>query len=116
LVAGLVPLAGARPLPAAPALPPPPPGFAADREEASREGPGGRLGGLPPAEREAIRRLSQEQRDELARREGARRGQAPGSRLTPEERRRLRELIREEHERREERERHSGRTGSGRRP
>lgn len=117
VILGLAPLAAARPLPAAPRLPPPP-GYLADRAEGGRDAAQGRWADLPPAEREAIRRLSQEQREALARRrDGARQGQPPGERLTPEERRRLRELIREEHERSQEHERHSGRMGGGgRRP
>ena len=118
VVVGFSPWAGARPLPAAPPLPPPPPpGYHGERGDAPREVPPGKWGNLSPSEREAIRRLSQEQREELSRREAGRPG-APGTaRLTVEERRRLRELIREEHQRREEdRERRARSGGGGRRP
>jgi len=67
---------------------------------------------LSPAQREAIRRLSQEEREALINRGGGRLGGAapPGARLSPQERRQLREQIREEHERR------GGGFGRGRRP
>ncbi|HXY21605.1 MAG TPA: hypothetical protein VEI29_02900 [Burkholderiaceae bacterium] len=67
---------------------------------------------LSPAQREAIRRLSREERETLLKRGGPRQGGAPppGARLSPQERRQLREQIREEHERR------GGGFGRGRRP
>ncbi len=93
---------------AAAQLPPPPPlppapGGAHDLGR-------GNWRNLPPAQREAIRRLSREEREALANRLAARPGGggAPG-RLSPEERRQLRAQIREEHERR------SGRIGGGKR-
>ena len=64
---------------------------------------------LSPAQRDAIRRLSQEQRAALANRRGGAGGVPPAQRLSPEERRQLRDQIREEHERR------SGRFGGGKR-
>jgi hypothetical protein len=79
--------------------------------EIPREGRQGYWRNLTPAQRDAIRRLSQEQRDALGRRPGLRPGAGvpPGSRLSAEERRQLRDQIREDHERR------IGRLG-GRRP
>lgn len=67
---------------------------------------------LSPAQREAIRRLSREEREALLQRGGTRQGGAPppGMRLSPQERRQLREQIREEHERR------GAGFGRGRRP
>ncbi len=67
---------------------------------------------LSPAQREAIRRLSREEREALLKRGGPRQGGGapPGMRLSPQERRQLREQIREEHERR------GGGFGRGRRP
>ena len=55
---------------------------------------------LTPEQREAIRRLSREQREALINRTDPRRGAAPspGARLSPQERRQLREQIREAHE------------------
>jgi len=105
LCMGLVASAFGRPaLPPAPAQPPAP---AADL-------PGGERGNwrnLSPAQRDAIRRLSREQREALINRRQGRQGDAaaPAGRLTPEERRQLRAQIREDHERR------GGRFGGGRR-
>ncbi len=116
---GLSALARASPVPMLPPPPPPlpPPGFAPPNA--------GPLGAVPPrgywrylspAEREAIRRLSQEQRQALVNPLAPRAPPLlpgvppPGGRLSPEERRQLRDQIREEHERR------GGRFGSGKRP
>jgi len=70
----------------------------------------GRWRNLTRAQRDAIRRLSQEERDALARGTNPRQGgAAPGARLSPEERQQLRDQIREEHER------HGARHGAGKR-
>ena len=63
---------------------------------------GGGWRNLSPEQREAIRRLSREEREALSNRGAGRRGGAPppGMRLSPQERRQLRDQIREEHERR----------------
>jgi len=70
--------------------------------EPQRDFPRGYWRNLSPDQREAIRRLSQEEREALANRSAARQGGAlpPGARLSPKERRQLRDQIREEHERR----------------
>jgi len=77
-----------------------------------RDVPRGNWRNLSPEQRDAIRRLSQEEREALANhppgRPGA--GPPPGARLSPQERRQLREQIREEHERR------GGFFGRGKRP
>jgi len=72
------------------------------RGDPQRDFPRGTWRNLSPAQREAIRRLSQEERDALATRPPGRQGPGslPGMRLSPQERRQLREQIREEHERR----------------
>jgi len=82
------------------------------RGDPQRDSARGNSRSLSPAQREAIRRLSQEQREALAGRPPGRPegGPAPGMRLSPQERRQLREQIREEHER------HGGFFGRGRRP
>jgi hypothetical protein len=114
---GLIAVAAARPnLP--PAAPPPlpetpPPGPSNLPGELPRDEPRVPWRNLSPAQREAIRQLSREQREALLGRPGARPGggYVPGAHLTPRERRDLRALIREEHERHG-----GGRAGSGRRP
>jgi hypothetical protein len=102
-------------LPPPPALPPPPP--AGLRQPVDREERGVQADvqqrnwrNLTPAQREAIRRLSQEQREALANRPAAGADRLPGARMSPAERRQLREQIRAEHERRREA------YGPGRRP
>lgn len=87
-------------------------GLGAAGGEAPRDFPRSGWRGLSPAQREAIRRLSQEEREALINRgRGRLGGAAPsGARLSPQERRHLREQIREEHERR------GGGFGRGRRP
>jgi len=77
-------------------LPPPPPPPEFER---------GPWRNLAPEQRDAIRRLSQEQRQALERGASAGPSAAPfaGSRLSPEERHRLREQIRQDHERRQAR-------------
>ncbi len=111
LAAGLVATASARPPLAPPPTPSPAPevGPPNPNENPSR----GSWRSLSPGQREAIRRLSREQRGAMDRAPGGRPGGAgaPGARLTPSERRELRALIREEHERRG-----LGRPGSGKRP
>jgi len=95
-------------LPPPPPLPPPaygPPssaGAAEGQREPGAEGRRGNWRNLSPEQREAIRRLSQEERQALANRNRSRNGEAPapGGRLSVEERRQLRAQIREEHERR----------------
>jgi hypothetical protein len=86
--------------------------LAAPDRDAQQEARRGYWRSLSPAQREAIRRLSQEQRQALANRPGPRQGGVvpPGGRLTPEERRQLRAQIREDHER------HGGRASAGHRP
>jgi len=90
-----------------PPPPPPPPAYVAPGNgEAPRDGyPDSRRGNwrnLSPEQRDAIRRLSQEERQAMAGRARGPNGEgAPqGGRLSIEERRQLREQIREEHERR----------------
>ncbi len=94
-----------------PLPPPPPPAYIppsppAGAAEAPRdrfpEGGRGNWRNLSPEQRDAIRRLSQEERQALINRNRGRNGEAPapGGRLSAEERRQLREQIREEHERR----------------
>jgi len=114
LGAGTARPAWARPaVPAeAPAAAPPAGPAAVPEGEGPRGGPRGPWRNLSPAQREAIRQLSREQREALAGRPGGRPGAgnaAPGARLTPRERRELRAVIREEHERR-------GGRGGGKRP
>jgi len=101
LLAGLclAPVAGVwawEGLPPPPPLPPPPmpagPGAARD--------PHGNWRTLSPEQRDAIRRLSQEQREALIKGRPGVAGAGPAPRLSPEERRQLRAQIREEHERR----------------
>ena len=72
------------------------------RDGPPREPPRSNWRNLSPAQRDAIRRLSQEEREALIHRGRGRQGGAvgPGSRLSPQERRHLRDQIREEHERR----------------
>jgi len=108
--------------PPAPLQVAPPPAPAADetpgegghalRDESAHDFPRGGWRNLSPEQREAIRRLSREQREALLNRAGGRRGGTapPGVRLSPQERRQLREQIREEHERR------GAGFGRGRRP
>jgi len=95
---------GRSPVPQAPpaaAVNGPPPEQPGTAPDGLREFPRGYWRNLSPEQREAIRRLSQEEREALAKRNGANRGVAvPGGRLSPKERRQLREQIREEHERR----------------
>ncbi len=69
--------------------------------EPGGEAPRGPWRDLSPAQRQAIRQLSREQREALAARPGGRHGGAapPGARLSARERRELRDVIREEHER-----------------
>jgi hypothetical protein len=111
-----------------PPPPPPPPAYAApgsvdmprdardSRDDASREAyPEVRRGNwrnLSPEQRDAIRRLSQEERQALIHRAPNRPGEAPvpAARLSREERLQLRAQIREEHERR------GPRAGGGKRP
>jgi hypothetical protein len=102
--------------PAAPAPSSPGPAAAADGAAAaprdlSAEGRRNAWRNLSPADRAAIRNLLQEQRNALGKRPSAHSGRAspPGARLSPEERKRLNEQIREDRERR------GGRFG-GRRP
>jgi len=100
--------------------PSPVPPMGRDSPEPARPGQGlppqdlGRGGwrNLSPEQREAIRRLSREEREALMNHAAGRQGAAPapGTRLSPQERRQLREQIREEHERR------GGGFGRGRRP
>lgn len=95
-------------LPPPPPLPPPPygaqaqPGAGQGPRDPYAEGRRGNWRNLSPEQREAIRRLSQEERQALANRNRNRNDEAPapGGRLSIEERRQLREQIREEHERR----------------
>ena len=118
---GVVTLACARPylpapppqLPAAPLAAPGPPNAPNPPVEPPRAVPRGFWRNLSPAQRQAIRELSREQREALAGRQGLRPdgANAPGARLTPRERRELRDVIREEHERRG-----GGRFGPGKRP
>jgi len=75
-----------------------------------REAPRGNGRNLSPAQRDAIRRLSHEERDALARPRGPAGvapmpapATAPASRLSADERRQLRAQIREEHEMRRDR-------------
>lgn len=118
LSCGLLSAAAADALPPPPPLPPPlAPGYVP--RDAVPEPRGGytetRRGAarnLTPEQRDAIRRLSQEERQALANRRTARTGEPPqpGARLSAEERRQLRDQIREEHERR------GPRSGGGKRP
>ena len=114
---------GQTPLPLPPPAPPvqgaaplAPPGEEATEplrgESPQRDFPRSGWRNLSPAQREAIRRLSREEREALLKRGGPRQGGAapPGMRLSPQERRQLRDQIREEHERR------GGGFGRGRRP
>jgi hypothetical protein len=96
---------------ARPVVPPAPPVEAGGPNAAGEPGPGPR--DLTPAQRQAIRQLSREQREALGSNPRARPGApgVPGARLTPLERRQLRAQIREEHERNGK-----GRFGSGKRP
>jgi hypothetical protein len=102
-----------------PALPPPPPPpGAAVAAPGAGDAPGtgdtrrGPWRNLSPEQRDAIRRLSQEERQALINRAQNRSGESPlpGTRMSREERRQLRAQIREEHERR------SLRPGGGKRP
>jgi hypothetical protein len=93
--------------------PPPPPPPPAGAQDGRPEGALGNPRNLSPEQRDAIRRLSQEEREAMANRQAQRQQGRPGAngpRLSPEERRHLRQQIREEHERR------GGRFGSGKRP
>lgn len=105
--------AGVPPLPPAPESPSEPQRDADRLPEApQRDFPRGNWRNLSPAQREAIRRLSQEERQALGTRPPGRPGAnaPPGTRLSPRERRQLRDQIREEHERR------FGGFGRGKRP
>jgi hypothetical protein len=87
-----------------PAISPANPPAANAPANASPAGPRGARA-LSPADREALRQLGEEQRKAMNGGQGAR---SPGPALpgmTPLERRRLREQLREEHERRERRRR-----------
>ncbi len=114
LYGGLLAVAAAQALPPPPPLPPA--YVAPGSPQYSRDGnPDNRRGtwrNLPPEQREAIRRLSEQERQALASRGTNRSGEAapPGGRLSLEERRQLRAQIREEHERR------GPRSGGGKRP
>jgi hypothetical protein len=83
-------------------LPPPPPMDFPGPPPLPRDAERGGWRNLSPAQRDAIRRLSQEERDALAAGSNARPGGPlpPGARLSAQERRQLREQIRQEHERR----------------
>lgn len=95
-----------------PSSPEAPPPQGEPQGQFPREAQRGDWRNLSPAQREAIRRLSQEEREALVGRPYRRQGAGPlaGTRLSPEERRQLRQQIREEHERR------TGRSGLGKRP
>jgi len=100
-------LAAAAAQSALPPPPPPPPAYIAPgAADAPRYGYAdnrrGNWRNLSPEQRDAIRRLSQEERQAMAGRARNPNGEgAPqGGRLSIEERRQLREQIREEHERR----------------
>jgi hypothetical protein len=118
LYGGLLASAWGRPgLPPPPPLPPPAPAIAAPGagdvpREGYAEGRRGNWRNLSPEQRDAIRRLSQEERQALINRAQNRAGEAPAppGRLSREERRQLRAQIREEHERR------GLRPGGGKRP
>jgi hypothetical protein len=109
-------LAQAR-LPPPPPLPPPSPAYLSPGSaESLRDGyldsPRASWRNISPEQRDAIRRLSEEERQALVSRGGNRNGEAvqPGGRLSIDERRQLREQIRAEHE-------HRGpRSGGGMRP
>jgi hypothetical protein len=98
--------------PALPPPPPPPPAAPAAAPGAGADAPRGTWRNLSPEQRDAIRRLSQEERQALINRAQNRGGDppAPAGRLSREERRQLRAQIREEHERR------GLRPGGGKRP
>lgn len=116
MASGLFAVALARPnvpgppaeVPAAPpaAAPAAPPGGAAPRAQTPPAEARGNWRNLTPAQREAMRQQLREQHEALAGRPGARPAPGapgtpapPGGRMSPQERRELRAVIREEHER-----------------